>query len=348
MKRSRLSTAVAWAIVIGVLLTTALYILSTRYLIASRWPWQLDPQLENVQLDTLRLVLSLVAGIGAVMGLVIAYRRQNDLENHRFTEEFTNAVRLMASEEIVESIAGVHAMVATINSTRDLSRRQQGVDQLCGYLRLGTDVTRDPYLSETLIERDTVLGAHRTDRKTFKSREADLRRAVISALLDHLPRLKQRRVNGKTVDVPPSRFDRTNHWLDCKIDLRGADLSDAYLMKINLRGAWLIGANLSGAKLPGADLTGARLIDARLTDAFLYSATLTGVWFQGASLEGADLSFTNLEKAMLRYENGTGLATWDTKTKWPARFDPESRPIRGGVRPGRHANAPVDPERPGG
>lgn len=304
MRRARLGTAVAGAIAVGVVLTAALYVIGTRYLIASRWPWDLDPQLDNVQLDTLRLVLSLVAGIGAVVGLVIAYRRQNDLENHRFTEEFTNAARLMASTEIAESVAGVHAMAAAVNGTQDRSRRQQGVDQLCGYLRLSTDPNRDPYLSEALTVRDTVLGSQVTNRQTFKTREADMRRAVISVISAHRQRTKPILSMGKWIDKSLSRFDRTNSWLDCSINLVGADLSYALLPKIDLRNANLSGANLAGAILSFADLTGARLYGARLNDAVLLSAdltkaALTDANLTDANLAGATLTFTDLTDARL-------------------------------------------------
>ena len=49
-------------------------------------------------------------------------------------------------------------------------------------------------------------------------------------------------------------------------NLRGADLTDAYLTCANLRGADLTGANLRGANLNYAHLTGADLTDAYLRD----------------------------------------------------------------------------------
>ena len=64
-----------------------------------------------------------------------------------------------------------------------------------------------------------------------------------------------------------------------KANLRGADLSGAYLrganlIDANLRGAYLSGANLSGANLRGANLSG---------------ADLSGADLRGANLSGADL-----------------------------------------------------------
>ena len=65
-------------------------------------------------------------------------------------------------------------------------------------------------------------------------------------------------------------------------DLRGANLSGAYL-----RGADLRGANLSGAYLRGANLRGAYLSGASLSGADLRGANLRGANLRGASLIGA-------------------------------------------------------------
>lgn len=305
MKRSKLGTSVAGAVALGVLLTAGLYVVSTRYLIASRWPWDLDPQLENVQLDTLRLVLSLVAGIGAVVGLVIAYRRQDDLENRRFTEEFTNAVRLMASPEIAESVAGAHAMAAAINGTRDRARRQLGVDQLCGYLRLSNDPSRDPYLDETLTARDTVLGAHSTERRTFKTREEDMRKAVLSTIVNH-----RQRIPRTLMASLRARFAGTHSWNDCRIDLTGADLRGQSLNGVNFRSALLGETNLSGANLLGADLSGAWLGGCTCQGGHLVNVDLRGARVIESDFSSSDLSWADFRKAVLDEVDLRGTTLW--------------------------------------
>ena len=80
------------------------------------------------------------------------------------------------------------------------------------------------------------------------------------------------------------------HWInrDCedweglKADLRGANLSDAYLRDANLSGANLRYANLSDADLRGVNLLGAILIGTGLSD-----ADLRGAYLSGADLRGA-------------------------------------------------------------
>ena len=79
-----------------------------------------------------------------------------------------------------------------------------------------------------------------------------------------------------------------------KINLSGADLSDAnlsraYLSGANLSRAYLSGANLSGANLSRADLSGANLSRAYLSRANLSDANLSGANLSDANLSRADL-----------------------------------------------------------
>ena len=88
-------------------------------------------------------------------------------------------------------------------------------------------------------------------------------------------------------------------------DLRGANLSEAYLRGADLCGAslseaYLRGANLSEADLRGADLSEAYLCGADLRGAYLCGADLRGAYLCGADLRGADLSEAYLCGADLR------------------------------------------------
>jgi hypothetical protein len=96
--------------------------------------------------------------------------------------------------------------------------------------------------------------------------------------------------------------DLPDQW-QWRINLRGADLSDADLSGAYLRGAYLRDADLSGAYLRDADLSGAYLRGAYLRD-----ADLSGAYLRGADLRGADLSDANLRGADL---SGAGLSGAD-------------------------------------
>lgn len=89
-------------------------------------------------------------------------------------------------------------------------------------------------------------------------------------------------------------------------DLRGIDLSRAYLYDIDLTNSILIGVTLSRACLIGADLTGADLGGANLRGAYLSEANLSGANLSYAELTDAQLSNANLQGANL---SGTCLAS---------------------------------------
>jgi uncharacterized protein YjbI with pentapeptide repeats len=117
--------------------------------------------------------------------------------------------------------------------------------------------------------------------------------------------------------------------------LDGADLADAELVDLDLRGRSLVGANLKGAVLrgcclAGADLSGAVLAGADLTDADLTGAVLAGADLVGATLaaaildeadlEGADLSGVRAPGASFRRARGEAVQL-ASGTFTDARFD---------------------------
>jgi uncharacterized protein YjbI with pentapeptide repeats len=76
------------------------------------------------------------------------------------------------------------------------------------------------------------------------------------------------------------------------IDLRGADLSRAYLSRCSFKDADLSGANLNEANLIKADLSGANLSEANLVRADLSDANLSEADLNEVNLNSATLSNT--------------------------------------------------------
>ena len=74
------------------------------------------------------------------------------------------------------------------------------------------------------------------------------------------------------------------------VNLTGATLREAELMRANLQGANLIHADLRGANLQGANLMQASLSQANLSGANLQGALLAGTQLQWANLREANLS----------------------------------------------------------
>jgi uncharacterized protein YjbI with pentapeptide repeats len=134
-------------------------------------------------------------------------------------------------------------------------------------------------------------------RPLQQSQEGNEVRTVARArTLTVLPRLDSSRKRSVLQFLYESRLvfkDRT------VVDLKGADLSNAYLSAAELSTVNLSEAALSGAYLNAADLRGIDMSEAALSGADLSSANLHEANLSGADLLDADLSATNLYEANL-------------------------------------------------
>ncbi|TCB93515.1 hypothetical protein E0H26_22400 [Micromonospora zingiberis] len=91
--------------------------------------------------DASKVALTIVGGIGGVVALVVAYRRQrlNEVEHNRentkvFTERFTAASEQLGSEKSAIRLAGVYAMASLADDWE--AGRQTCIDVLCAYVRM--------------------------------------------------------------------------------------------------------------------------------------------------------------------------------------------------------------------
>jgi hypothetical protein len=92
----------------------------------------------------LQLVFATVAGAGALVALIVAYRRQKvaaaDAVHDRtrvFNERFTAIAAQLGNDQPAVRLAGVHAMAGLADDWEQ--NRQTCVDVLCAYLRLPYD-----------------------------------------------------------------------------------------------------------------------------------------------------------------------------------------------------------------
>ncbi|MGV9678366.1 pentapeptide repeat-containing protein [Nocardia sp. NPDC003482] len=159
------------------------------------------------QVELTKIALSVSAGVGGAVALVVAYRRQRDIERGRFAELFGAAARQLGDADVAVRIAGVYAMAGVADEFRAAGRRQQCIDVLCGYLRL-------PYEPEAganhLIGRtETVEGKPTVElRYQFRQNDREVRRAIVDVIVAHL---------RPTADVSWSHHD---------FDFAGAVLED--------------------------------------------------------------------------------------------------------------------------
>ncbi|NWF31372.1 pentapeptide repeat-containing protein, partial [Streptomyces sp. PKU-EA00015] len=130
--------------------------------------------------DLVKLSFGVVAGAGALVALVMAYRRQRVDEDGALrdatrlhTERFTTAVSQLGDESAAVRLGGVHALAGLADDAPTRELRQTCIDVLCAYLRL-------PYTAEADLPADDAEARH----AYLSLRE--VRHTVIRLIRDHL------------------------------------------------------------------------------------------------------------------------------------------------------------------
>jgi uncharacterized protein YjbI with pentapeptide repeats len=246
----------------------------------------------QVSIDALRMVLSVVAGTGGVVALLVLYRRQRygEIAEHREAtklrhERFTKAVELLGHDSPAVRLGGVHAL-ATIADDGGTSRedRQMCIDVLCSYLR--TPHKPEPSPEENL---DDNIAWHAN---------REVRHTVLRIIAAHLRR------DGSSTVWQGHDFDLRGVTIELDLDLRGASLSrhgSLNLSDVTFRsgtvdfgGATFSGGTVSlvgpqfrggGIRLDGATFSGGT-VD-------FGGAEFSGGWvgFDGATFSGGTLNF---------------------------------------------------------
>ncbi|WP_431981378.1 pentapeptide repeat-containing protein [Streptomyces qinglanensis] len=216
--------------------------------------------------ELVKLSFGVVAGSGALVALVVAYRRQRvDEDGARrdatrlHTERFTGAVGQLGEEPAAVRLGGVHALAGLADDAPDRSRRQTCIDVLCAYLRL-------PYPPEDTPEGTEPRSSHR------HLGLHEVRRTVVRLIRDRL-RLPR---------------DHPHSWQGYDFDFTGAVLDGGSLDHAEFSGGTVSFDDavfrgtvvLNGARFCGStvNFTGARFADGTTT-------------FNGARFSGGRVSF---------------------------------------------------------
>ncbi|MFD9190298.1 pentapeptide repeat-containing protein [Streptomyces phaeochromogenes] len=153
--------------------------------------------------DLVKLAFGVVAGAGALVALVVAYRRQRVDEDGALrdatrlhTERFTTAVSQLGEDSAAVRLGGVHALAGLADDAPTRKLRQTCIDVLCAYLRL-------PYTPET----DPPTGDTAARHTYLASRE--VRHTIIRLIRDHLrlPPKNQHSWQGHDFDLTSVTFD---------------------------------------------------------------------------------------------------------------------------------------------
>lgn len=189
--------------------------------------------------DLVKLSFGVVAGAGALVALVVAYRRQRLDEDGALreasrlhTERFTTAVSQLGDDSAAVRLGGVHALAGLADDAPTRELRQTCIDVLCAYLRL-------PYTAEADLPGDDAAARH-----AYVSLR-EVRHTVIRLVRDHLRLAPEHAHSWQEHD-----FDFTNVTFD------GGDLSGAAFSggSVHFHGATFSSGTVhfDGARFSGA------------------------------------------------------------------------------------------------
>jgi uncharacterized protein YjbI with pentapeptide repeats len=177
-------------------------------------------------LDVLKVALTVSAGVGGAVALVVAYRRQRHLEvdDAGRRSRYTSAAQQLGDSQPAVRLAGVYAMARLADEWAE--QRQQCVDVLCAYLRL-------PWMGDsTQVEPNTTTTEHtwpdgasqRKVTKTYSGRagEREVRLTLVRVIASHLR--------------PDTGTGSGISWSDQDIDLTNAALPNADFRDADFRG----------------------------------------------------------------------------------------------------------------
>jgi uncharacterized protein YjbI with pentapeptide repeats len=225
--------------------------------------------------SVLQLVFATVAGAGALVALIVAYRRQKVAEadsvrdwTRIFNERFTAIATHLGDAQPAVRLAGVHAMAGLADDWKQ--NRQTCIDVLCAYLRLPHDP--DPGDQADPAER----AAYRADR--------EVRHTIIRLVGAHLR-------PGAAVSWQDLNFDFTGVVFDGG-DFRGAKFSSGGT--VDFRGAVFAGGTVSfdNAGFNGGEVrfTGAEFSGGTVSFGLArFSGSTVGFWH--AEFSGSAVNF---------------------------------------------------------
>ncbi|OKJ52533.1 pentapeptide repeat-containing protein [Streptomyces sp. CB02261] len=213
--------------------------------------------------DLVKLSFGVVAGAGALVALVVAYRRQrvDEAGAHReatrlHTERFSQAVEQLGSDSPAVQLGGVHALAGLADDAPDNNLRQTCIDVLCAYLQLPftPDPGNDP--------------AHQQEHHRYLALRK-VRHTILRLIGDHY-----RRPQGTHRSWQGCDLDLTDVIIDGPIDFSGATFSDG---AVSFRGATFSSGMVS---FQGAMFSGGRVS--------FYGAT-----FSGGAMDFDDATFSD-------------------------------------------------------
>lgn len=181
--------------------------------------------------DLVQFSVAVAAGIGGVVALVVAYRRQQGIELGRFVERFGAAAGQLGSSDVAVRLAGAYAMAGVADDAIG-HERQQCIDVLCGYLRLPYSPDIGSSNENELVHKVPARGGKESHehRYLYRQNDREVRLTIVRVIAAHLQ--------------PAARVS----WSACNFDFRRAHLEDVDFATAVFRGRTTFrGATFSGA-----------------------------------------------------------------------------------------------------
>ncbi|MEU1323983.1 pentapeptide repeat-containing protein [Streptomyces microflavus] len=238
-----------------------------------------------------------MAGAGALVALVVAYRRQrvDEAGAHReatrlHTERFSQAVDKLGSDSPAVRLGGVHALAGLADDAPDINLRQTCIDVLCAYLRL--PFPADPVDLPDLLPGGTPPTEEQReaqqDKKDRYRAMREVRHTIMRLIGDHyrVPEGAHRSWQGCNLDL-------TGVTIDGSVVFSGATFSDGSVV---FSGATFSGGSIS---FSGATFSGGRVDFSKTTftggSVSFRNARFSGgrVSFFGATFTSGSVDFTN-------------------------------------------------------
>ncbi|MFD4034749.1 pentapeptide repeat-containing protein [Streptomyces sp. NPDC058637] len=258
--------------------------------------------------DLVKLSFGVVAGAGALVALVVAYRRQrvDEAGAHReatrlHAERFSQAVDKLGSDSPAVRLGGVHALAGLADDAPTQDLRQTCIDVLCAYLRL--PFSPDPGdLPDPLPDGSSPTEERRDTHQDKTDRYhalREVRHTILRLIGDHyrIPRGTHRSWQGCNLDLTRVTIDGDMNFCGATfsggiVSFHGATFSDG---KVPFTRATFSGGEVSfaDATFSGGEVSfsGAVFSDGEVS---FHAATFSGaeVYFTTATLSGSEVSFS--------------------------------------------------------
>ena len=305
-----LTATVAAAVFAGVIL--ALWWAAGSPDLISDKPATLDAK---TKLDLVKIGLAVVAGIGGLVALVVAFRRQrvHEQENHRaqraeerentklFNERFGAASAQLGHGKAAVRLAGVYALAGLADDWE--AQRQTCIDVLCAYLRMPYTPPTEPTDAKPPADTTDQPAASgpeppHTTATTDPESEREVRATVIRLITAHLRDNAAQSWRGRDFDFTGAVFDRGDfsraeftgsqvNFTAAKFTSGGVSFDDA-----KVAGGWV---RFHGAEFTGGQVSfsGTEFADGRVS---FHLAKFAGGWVRfAADFTGSQVNFTNAE-----------------------------------------------------